>query len=205
MLRYSIPPGYSRQQPVKRPKLGAWIGVIDQILEEDKGRPAKQRHSAKRIFERLPEEYAFPGGYTIVKEYVRQRRLNQREMFVPLLHAPGHAQVDFGEALAVIAGQEQKAHYFCLNLPHSDDSFVMAFRPKRPKRFWQDTSKRSVTWAVCRKRLCTTTRSWRWRRFWVTARAGGRKPLANCRVITYSRNDSAGLAMGMTRARWKGW
>ena len=40
MLRYSIPPGYSRQQPVKRPKLGAWIGVIDQILEEDKGRPA---------------------------------------------------------------------------------------------------------------------------------------------------------------------
>jgi transposase len=75
MLRYSIPPGYSRQQPVRRPKLGAWIGIIDQILEEDKSRPAKQRHSAKRIFERLREEYAFPGGYTIVKDYVRRHTL----------------------------------------------------------------------------------------------------------------------------------
>jgi transposase len=108
MLRYSIPPGYSRQQPVQRPKLGAWTEVIDQILEEDKGRPAKQRHSAKRIFERLREEYAFPGGYTIVKDYVPQRTLSQREMFVPLGHPPGHAQVDFGEALAVIAGRSRR-------------------------------------------------------------------------------------------------
>ena len=143
MLRYSIPPGYSRQQPVRRPKLGAWIGVIDQILEEDKGRPAKQRHSAKRIFERLREEYAFPGGYTIVKEYVRQRKLKQREMFVPLSHAPGHAQVDFGEALAVIAGQEQKAHYFCLDLPHSDDGFVMAFPAETTEAFLEGHWKRS--------------------------------------------------------------
>jgi transposase len=68
MLRYSFPPGYSRQQPVRRPKLGAWIGIIDQFLEEDKIRPGKPRHSAKRIFDRLQEEYAFPGGYTIVKD-----------------------------------------------------------------------------------------------------------------------------------------
>jgi transposase len=61
MLRYSIPPGYSRQQPVRRPKLEAWIGIIDQILEEDRARPAKQRHSAKRIWQRLRDEYAFPG------------------------------------------------------------------------------------------------------------------------------------------------
>jgi transposase len=135
MLRYSIPPGYSRQQPVRRPKLGAWIGVIDQILEEDQGRPSKQRHTAKRIFERLREEYAFPGSYTIVKDYVRQRKLSQREMFVPLAHPPGHAQVDFGEALAVIAGQEQKAHYFCLDLPHSDDCFVMAFPAETTEAF----------------------------------------------------------------------
>ena len=135
MLRYSIPPGYSRRQPVRRPKLGAWIGIIDQILEEDKARPGKQRHSAKRIFERLREEYAFPGGYTIVKDYVRQRKLTQREMFVPLAHPPGHAQVDFGEALVVIAGQEQKAHYFCLDLPQSDDCFVMAFPAETTEAF----------------------------------------------------------------------
>ena len=39
MLRYSVPPGYRREQPVKRPKLGPWIGVIDAILEEDKNNP----------------------------------------------------------------------------------------------------------------------------------------------------------------------
>src|ERR1035437_3656476 len=53
MLRYTVPPGYRRKQPVRRPKLGPWVGVIDAILEEDKQRPAKQRHTAKRIFDRL--------------------------------------------------------------------------------------------------------------------------------------------------------
>lgn len=53
MLEYSVPPGYQRQKPVLRPKLGPWQGVIDAILEDDKQRPRKQRHTAKRIFTRL--------------------------------------------------------------------------------------------------------------------------------------------------------
>ena len=61
MLQYAVPPGYQRQQPIKRPKLGPWLGVIDAILEDDKLRPAKQRHTAKRIFERLREEHGFTG------------------------------------------------------------------------------------------------------------------------------------------------
>src|ERR1022692_1806453 len=73
MLRYSVPPGYRRQQAVKRPKLGPWLGVIDAILEEDKTRPAKQRHSAKRIFDRLRAEHAFPGGYTLLATDDHQR------------------------------------------------------------------------------------------------------------------------------------
>jgi transposase len=120
---------------VRRPKLEAWIGIIDQILEEDKSRPAKQRHSALRIWQRLRDEYAFPGCYTIVKEYVRHQKLSQREMFVPLAHPPGHAQADFGEALVAIAGQEQKPHYFCLDLPQSDDCFVMAFPAETTEAF----------------------------------------------------------------------
>ena len=71
MLGYSIPPGYRRKEPVKRPKLGPWMGVIDAILEEDKTQPAKQRHTAQRIFDRLRAEHGFAGGYTIVKDYVR--------------------------------------------------------------------------------------------------------------------------------------
>jgi transposase len=135
MLRYSIPPGYQRQRPVRRPKLEAWVGTIDQILQEDQSRPAKQRHSALRIWQRLRDEYAFTGSYSTVKEYVRERKLSQREMFIPLAHPPGHAQVDFGEALVVIAGQEQKAHYFCMDLPHSDDCFVRAFPAETTEAF----------------------------------------------------------------------
>jgi hypothetical protein len=71
MLQYAVPPGYQRQQPIKRPKLGPWLGVIDAILNDDKQRPVKQRHTSKRIFERLKEERGFTGGYTIVKDYVR--------------------------------------------------------------------------------------------------------------------------------------
>jgi transposase len=135
MLEFAVPPGYQRQQPIKRPKLGPWIGVIDAILADDKQRPTKQRHTAKRIFDRLREEHQFTGGYTIVKDYVRGEEVRTREMFVPLTHAPGEAQADFGEALVVIAGVEQKAHYLAMDLPHSDDCFVVAFPAETTEAF----------------------------------------------------------------------
>jgi transposase len=135
MLRYAVPPGYRRQQPARRPKLDAWVGTIDQILEEDKARGKKQRHTAKRIFERLRDEHSYTGGYTIVKDYVRLRKLSQREMFVPLEHPPGDAQADFGEAMVRIGGVERKAHYLAMDLPQSDDCFVMAFPSETTEAF----------------------------------------------------------------------
>ena len=135
MLRYSVPPGYRRQQPVRRPKLDAWTGAIDQILEDDKAESRKQRHTAKRIFERLRDEHGYTGGYTIVKDYVRLKKLSRREMFVPLAHPPGDAQADFGEAMVVIAGVERKAHYLAMDLPQSDDCFVMAFPAETTEAF----------------------------------------------------------------------
>ena len=135
MLRHSLPPGYRRKEPAKRPKLGPWLGVIDTILQEDKQRPAKQRHTGKRIFDRLRAENGFTGGYTIVKDYVRLHQQRSQEMFVPLAHAPGTAQADFGEALVVMAGAELKAHYLAMDLPHSDDIFVMAFPAETTEAF----------------------------------------------------------------------
>src|SRR5579863_4034037 len=135
MLRYSVPPGYRRKQPARRPKLDAWVAAIDQILEDDKAEGRKQRHTAKRIFERLRDEHQYTGGYTIVKDYVRLRKLSQREMFVPLAHPPGDAQADFGEAMVVIAGVERKAHYLAMDLPQSDDCFVMAFPAETTEAF----------------------------------------------------------------------
>ena len=80
MLAFSVPPGYQRKKPVKRPKLGPWLGVVDQILEDDESRPKKQRHTARRIYDRLKEEHAFTGGYTVVKDYVRDARLRHKEV-----------------------------------------------------------------------------------------------------------------------------
>ena len=127
MLRYATPPGYRRRQPAQRPKLDPFTGIVDQILIDDQERPKKQRHTAKRIFDRLRDEYDFTGGYTIVKDYVRDKKLGGQEMFVPLVHPPGDAQADFGEALVVIDGVQRKAHYLVVDLPPSDDAFVKAF------------------------------------------------------------------------------
>ncbi len=104
-------------------------------MEDDLKRSRKQRHTAKRIFERLRDEYGFDGGYTTVKDYVREHRRQTREMFVPLSHAPGHAQCDFGEALVVIGGAERKAHCFVIDLPHSDGCFVKAYPAETTEAF----------------------------------------------------------------------
>ena len=135
MLAFSAPPGYRRSTPPRRPKLDPYTGIIDRILEEDQGAHRKQRHTAKKIFERLRDEYGFTGGYTIVKDYVRARRRRSREMFVPLTHPPGHAQVDFGEAMAVIGGVARKVHFFAFDLPHSDASFVKAYPAETTEAF----------------------------------------------------------------------
>ena len=135
MLAYSVPPGYRRKSAPRRPKLDAYTGVIDQILNGDHRVPKKQRHTAKRIFERLRDEYGFDGGYTIVKDYVREQRRRTKEMFVPLSHPPGHAQCDFGEALVVIGGVEQKTHCFVLDLPHSDGCFIKAYPAETTEAF----------------------------------------------------------------------
>ena len=135
MLAYPVPPGYRRQTPPRRPKLEPYTGIIDRILEDDHHVPKKQRHTAKRIFERLRDEHGFDGQYTIVKDCVREHRRQTKEMFVPLSHPPGHAQCDFGEALVVIGGVQQKARCFVLDLPHSDGCFVKAYPAETTEAF----------------------------------------------------------------------
>ena len=66
---------------------------------------------------------------------MHERRLRQREVFVPLSHEPGHAQADFGEAVAEIGGVEQKIHFFAMDLPHSDAGFVQAYPAETTEAF----------------------------------------------------------------------
>ena len=135
LLRYSVPPGYRRKRPPRRSKLDPYRGVIDRDLEQDRGLPKKQRHTAKRIYERLRTQYGFGGKYTIVKDYVREHRRRTREMYVPLTHPPGHAQCDFGQARGVIGGVERAIHYFVLDLAHSDGCFVKAYPAETTEAF----------------------------------------------------------------------
>lgn len=63
----------------------------------------------------------------IIKDYIREQERRGREMFVPLAHAAGHTQADFGEAIVIIGGVEQKAYFLALDMPHSDACFVRAY------------------------------------------------------------------------------
>src|SRR5262245_59959743 len=92
------PPRLSRRERPGSKKLGPYMAWIYAILEGDSQVHKKQRHTARRIFERLRDEQGFSSGYTIVREYVSKAMLRRREMFVPLSHRSGHAQADFGEA-----------------------------------------------------------------------------------------------------------
>ena len=127
ILAHDQPPGYRRKEPKAKPKLSAFLPIIEQILRDDKSAPKKQRHTAKRIWERLRDEHAFDGCYTIVKDVVREWKLSHREVFLPLVHPPGEAQVDFGEATIKVAGESTKVALFVMTLPYSGAIFIQAF------------------------------------------------------------------------------
>ena len=136
ILGNSQPPGYRQAKRRSKPKVGAYWERIEQILKEDDGMPQKQRHTAKRIWERLREE-GYTGGYTAIKDGVRELKSRRREVFVPLQHRPGEAQVDFGQALVKVGGILQKVSFFVLALPYSDCFHVVAFERECTETFWE--------------------------------------------------------------------
>jgi transposase len=122
----SQPPGYQRTKPIEKTKIGPYIKRIKTIIESDKQAHKKQRHTAKKIFEILQSE-GFDGGYTIVKDAVRQIKKTSKEVFMPLSQRPGEAQVDFGQAVVKFNGTLKKVMFFVMSMVHSDAMFVMAF------------------------------------------------------------------------------
>ena len=135
MCQFSEPPGYRRKTPPAKPKLNDFTSIIDAILKADAHAPKKQRHTAKRIFERLRDEHGFTGGSTIVRDYVSKARQRFAEVFVPLHHPPGHAQVDFGEAIVDLEGVRRKGHVFFMSLPYSDASFMKVYLAETTEAF----------------------------------------------------------------------
>jgi transposase len=137
ILSHTEPPGFQSKVPRSRPTLGPFLPMIHQILEADRSAPPKQRHTAKRIFDRLRAEHGYTGCASIVRAAVAEWYQGRAEVFVPLLHPPGEAQVDFGFAEVVVAGERVKAAFFVMTLPHSDAFFVRAY-PKECTESFQD-------------------------------------------------------------------
>jgi len=136
ILSHSRPPGYRAKKVRERPKIGPYLAFIEKVLLDDKEVPKKQRHTAKRIFDRLIDK-GYTGGYTVVKEVVAERRRTSREVYMPLVHRPGEAQVDYFHALANLGGRLQKVAIFMMALPYSDAFFMMAVPRECTESFWE--------------------------------------------------------------------
>ena len=145
MLVFSVPPGYRRKKAPARPKLDPFVGIIDQILETDTKRPKKQRHTSKRIFERLRDEYGFAGGITIVKDYVFAARQRQRINDIRHILEEEELTETFAYYMAVEKYDENDRYFvFITNL--SVDSQEIAFQLAKDfrKRWGIETSYRKM-------------------------------------------------------------
>jgi len=137
MLHCEEPPGYRQAQPRRKPRLSGFLPHIEAFLEADRQAPPKQRHTARRIYHRLREEHGYTGCESIVRAAVHDWKQKQQEVFVPLSHPPGEAQVDFGHAEVIIAGEPLTASYFVMTLPYSDAFFCCVF-PKECTETFQE-------------------------------------------------------------------
>lgn len=137
ILRQTEPTPFRTRKPRARPQLDRVLPIHHGWLEADRAMPAKQRHTAERMYQRLRDEHGYTGGRTIVRVAVAAWRQSQAEVFVPLAQRPGEAQADFGEAQVVVAGERVGAAFFVLTLPYSDAFFVAAF-PRECTETFQD-------------------------------------------------------------------
>jgi transposase len=137
ILAHSQPPGYRMYRERSQPKIGSFLGRIKQIIQDDRHVHKKQRHTAKRIFERLRDEDGYTGGYSQVKKAVQGFKQRNSEVFVPLTHRPGEAQVDFGHALVKLNGVLVKRPFFVMALPYSDAFFVQMFERESTEFVWE--------------------------------------------------------------------
>ena len=124
---------YSREATILTEDVAAFVR---HCLEEDTRSPKKQRHTAKRIYDRLVDELGFTGGETTVRRLVSQLREKRQEAFVPLSFPPGDAmQIDWGEATVYLSGEKTVVNLFCARLCYSGAPLVLAYRRQNEESF----------------------------------------------------------------------
>ena len=134
----AAPPRYALSAPRPSPVMGPYLPLVRQWLAEDEDAPPKQRHTARRIYERLVTEHGFSGSEVTVRKAVARLRGARpaREACVPLAAPFGRvAQADFGSAVVTIAGERTEVALFCLRLKASGAPFVVAYPTERLEAF----------------------------------------------------------------------
>ena len=127
---------YSRDATVMTPEVVQF--VKDCLDEDDAVGIKKQRHTARRIYQRLVEERGFTGSESSVRSLVHNMRAARKvsQVFIPLRFAPGDAaQIDWGEATVIVNGEKEKVNLFCARLCHSCAPYVIAYRRQNLESF----------------------------------------------------------------------
>jgi transposase len=139
-LASAVPPPRKSYPPRHRPAIGAYTQVIDEWLLADRDVPPKQRHTARRVWQRLVAEQGASLAEVTVSRYVTRRRaelgLGKVQVMVPQAHEPGaEAEVDFGEFHAQVAGVLLKLWMFVMRLSCSGRAFHVAFATQAQEAF----------------------------------------------------------------------
>lgn len=134
-LKDDLSPEPPLAQASKSPKMEAYAETISRWLEDDLKAPRKQRHTAKKVFDRLVDERGFKGSLSTVERFVREwrrsRDLPLSEGFLELDWPAGTAQGDYGNAVAVLGGVETDVHALAITLPHSNARWAVCSMSQR--------------------------------------------------------------------------
>lgn len=129
------PPEYIQQQERAAPVLGEYKERIQELVDESKEQPRKQRYTARKIYEMIRAE-GYLGSESTVRRYVGQIRKKKKEVYLPLQFDEGdYSQVDWGEAQVEIGGVRQTGHIFVIRLNYSKVRFVVAYPFEKQEAF----------------------------------------------------------------------
>jgi transposase len=198
-LESAVPPPRKAYPPRPRPAIDPYVTLIDEWLLGDREVPRKQRHTARRVWQRLVAEHGATLSEVSVSRYVSRRKVElglvSSEVAVPQTHEPGaEAEVDFGEFYAMLGGVWLKLWMFVMRLSHSGRAFHVAFATQAQEAFLQGHVLAFTHFGAAPGRIRYDTSSPRW--CGCCAAATGRSPSGSsrCAATTASTPSSAAQA-----------
>jgi transposase len=216
---WNMPPPKPGQSNIC-PKLDPFKPIINEWLEEDKKAKKKQRHTSRRVYDRLCKEDetkdTFDCSYESVNLYVRQKKKElfgeRPEGYIPLAHAPGEAQADFGTAEYIQSGIRKEGKYLNVSFPFSNQGYQQIFGGENaeclfeglknifnhiggvPREIWFDNASTMVTGVikgggrVVTEKFCRFSAHYGFKAIFCNPNSGNEKGSVECKVGYHRRN-----------------